>query len=97
MYKVVFKKTAQTHIEQAATWYSLQQSGLETRFLDEIDEAVDTLALNPFFAVRYADVRSILLKNFPYLLFYRINELKKTIKIIAVLHGHANSNKWPKT
>jgi plasmid stabilization system protein ParE len=95
MYKVVLKKTARTHIEQAATWYSLQQAGLESRFLDEIDEATNVLALNPFFAMRYADVRSFLLKNFPYLLFYRIDELKKTVKILAVLHGHSNPDKWP--
>lgn len=77
MYKVVFNKTAQKHIEHAVTWYSLQKAELETRFLDEIDEAVDTLALNPFFAISYIDVRSILLKNFPYLLFYRIKKARK--------------------
>ena len=97
MYKVVFKKTAQIHIEKALSWYCLQQPGLENRFLDEIDEAVDVLALNPFFALRYADVRSILLKSFPYLLFYRINDPKKTIKVIAVLHGHSNPENWPKS
>ena len=51
MYKVVFNKTAQTQIEKAATWYKLQQVGLEIRFLDEIDEAIDVLALNQFFAI----------------------------------------------
>jgi plasmid stabilization system protein ParE len=38
-----------------------------------------------------------LLKIFPYLVFYRINESNKNVKVIAVLHGHANPNKWPKT
>lgn len=51
MYKVVINKKAQNQIENAAIWYSLKQKGLESRFLDEIDNAVAILRLNPFFAV----------------------------------------------
>lgn len=94
MYKVVINKKAQNQIENAAIWYSLKQKGLESRFLDEIDNAVAILRLNPFFAVRYANIRSILLKNFPFLLFFTIKDNQKTVKIIAVLHAHTNPQNW---
>lgn len=94
MYKVVINKKAQNQIENAAIWYSIKQKGLESRFLDEIDNAVVILRLNLFFAVRYANIRSILLKNFPFLLFYTIKYTHNTVKIIAVLHAHSNPKNW---
>jgi hypothetical protein len=96
MFKVVFNKVAQKQVQQAAIWYNLQQEGLELRFLNEEGSVIEILAFNPFFAIRYENVRSVSVKKFPYLMFYRVNETNTTVRVIAFLHAHSDSNKFPK-
>lgn len=97
MFKVVFKKRAENQVETIASWYHERQARLGNQFLDEIDFASDFLTVNPFFSIKYLDVRSYLLNDFPYLLFYRIDEQKMIVRIIAVIHTSRNPLKsYPK-
>ncbi len=97
MFKIIYKKTAQKHLEKIANWYFQQQNGLEKRFLDEVDDVSDVLSINPFFVVRYMDVRTYVMKNFPYIIFFRIDEKTNTVKVLSVLHTARNPNKkYPK-
>lgn len=95
MYKVDINKKAQSHLKKTAFWYNAQQKGLGLRFLDEVENAIDILAINPFYAIRHRNVRGFNLKKFPYLVLYIVDENLSTITILAVFHTSQNPDKYP--
>ncbi|MBI5220034.1 MAG: type II toxin-antitoxin system RelE/ParE family toxin, partial [Bacteroidia bacterium] len=65
------------------------------RFYKEIKLHLKLLKTLPFgFHVRYSDVRCVTVKNFPFLIHYRIIEETKTISVIAVFHTSQNPDIW---
>ncbi|MCW2120609.1 plasmid stabilization system protein ParE [Flavobacterium sp. 7A] len=60
-------------------------------FLDRIDEAKKHIADFPTsFQIKYKNVRTVLLKQFPYHVHYIINETKKQIVVLAVIYAYRN-------
>ena len=96
MYKIEIKVRAQAHLRKAALWYNTQQKGLGLRFLYEVEISLEVLNINPFYAVRYKDVRAYPLKDFPFLMMFRVDETKMSISILAVFHTSKAPEKYPK-
>ncbi len=64
-------------------------------FLDRIEEAKQSILNTPKgFVVKYSKVRTILLKQFDYHIYYIIEENK--IIILAILHAHIGEEKISK-
>jgi plasmid stabilization system protein ParE len=62
---------------------------LAKEFLLRIREAKKHIAQTPFgFQVKYNNVRTISLKQFPYLIHYLIDDNKKQIIILAIIHSY---------
>jgi len=65
------------------------------RFVENVKERINKLPLNPFaFAIRYDNVRCVLVEKFPYMLHYRIDEKESIIEIIALFHTSRNPDLW---
>jgi plasmid stabilization system protein ParE len=95
MYSVELKSRAIKHIKKSTLWYTQKQVDLGGKFLDELEIAFDSLAINPFYSLRYKDVRGYSLKKFPFIILYRVNEKKFVVSIIAVFHTAQNPIKYP--
>ncbi len=90
--QVEFSFKALNDIEEILKYYSLLNPSLSTKFLDRIEEAKDRIINSQKgFEIKYKNVRTLLLKQFPYHLHYVLKGEK--IIIIAILHSHIN----PKT
>lgn len=79
-------------ILEAVEYYFLISPKLAEDFLDRIEEAKSKI-LNSVegFEIKYADsVRTVLLKQFPYHIYYITEENK--IIILAILHAHSGEN-----
>ncbi len=75
MYKPVILHLAKRDIKEAATWYNERQSGLGKRFTTLVRETVHYICDNPkAIAVHYDDTRTALLKDFPYMIHFTIDE-----------------------
>lgn len=94
MFKVIFQKRAQKQLTKEAEWYFLKSEALEERFLNQIDDAVDILSINPFFAARYHNIRAYVLKDFPYIIFFHVDEKKLLVKIISIVHTSRKPTKY---
>jgi plasmid stabilization system protein ParE len=82
---VVIEPQAVLDIEEAARWYESQFTGLGVEFVFEADFAVNKVQKNPLlYAQTYRTVRRVLLRRFPYAMYFVVNG--KEIRIIAVLH-----------
>lgn len=83
-------------IEIAKLWYYNQSpgTGLEERFADAIKGAIDKLQKKPFiYHPIFENIRIIHPKFFPYGVHFIINENKKEILIIAILHNKQDISK----
>lgn len=93
--KVLIRPEAAIDVLEAAKWYQKNLDGLGDRFLTSIDSAIDTLQQNPeAFPKVYKELRRILIKKFPFGIFYSIE--KERIILFAVFHVSRNPRSWQK-
>ena len=93
MIEVIFTPAARSEIVEAQDWYEAQQSGLGTRFREQLQATVIRMAENPYqFPVALQDVHRARLRKFPYSLFFRIET--NTLVVIACFHGSRDPRRW---
>lgn len=95
MNNIRFLRASSQELDEAVEWYSQQSSGLEMRFLDEVDKALRRISVYPYSCAEIEDgIRRCLLNRFPYGLIYGMDE--EMIVIIAVAHLHRQPRYWSK-
>ena len=94
-YLVRIRKEALIEIQEVVSWYESIKIGLGSIFKINISKYIDQLEIYPFmYGIRYDDIRCIPLKQFPYMVHYRIIENKKEVQILAVINTHRNPKIW---
>ena len=89
----IVRPLAQADIDDAATWYEQQQSGLGSRFLDTLDQVFNRIRDTPQqFPGVSVDIRRALVHTFPYAVYFR--ELNHAVVILAVLHLRRDPRIW---
>lgn len=94
-YKIIVSPRAQKEIENAIDFYALYSSDAPLNFITELIAVYNSLKTNPFFRVRYKNVRALKIKRFPYSLYFIINENQNTIRVLSCFHNKRNPNKRP--
>ncbi len=88
-----FHPEALQEADEAASFYQSQQSGLETRFLEALEDAITRIQRNPLLYRRIdGEARKCRLLRFPYGIIYRSKE--DYIEIIAVMHLRRQPGYW---
>jgi toxin ParE1/3/4 len=95
-YKIIVSPRAQKEIENAIDYYALYSVDAPVNFITVLKEAYATLETNPFFRVRYKNVRALKLKRFPHSIYFVINENQNTIRVLSCFHNKRNPNKRPR-
>jgi len=94
-YKILIDSDALQDIQGATDWYNEQLPGLGSRFQTQIKKQINSLSKNAgIYAVRYDDVRCMLIKKFPFLVHFTINRQRKTVEVFAVFHTSRNPRIW---
>lgn len=84
---------AEKDIAQAQSWYERQRKGLGNQLIEALDKTFSVIRDTPeIHAAEYKSVRRVMLKRFPYIVYYRI--LQHSVEIIAVLHGSRDDQLW---
>ena len=89
-YKIIIQNLAKEDFRQARNFYKETLiKDLSKRFAQEIKFTLtNKIAIYPTaFAVRYRNVRVIHTHKFPFAIHFFIDELNKTIFIIAIIHS----------
>ena len=92
-FKIKIEPEVQQDIQEGIDWYNEQQPGLGRKFHAEVKASFKSLKINPFFQVRYNQVRCLPLKKYPYMVHFTVDEKNKTVIIRAIF----NTSKDPKT
>ncbi len=95
-YKILLSPRAQKEIENAIDYYALYSTKAPQKFVYALKDSFDILASNPFFNIRYKNIRGLKLKRFPYSLYFVVNESENTVRILACFHNKRHPDKHPK-
>ena len=88
-----FHPEALREIDHAAAYYKDKQAGLETRFLEIVEDAALRIQRNPLMYKRIeGELRKCRLPHFPYGLVFRIQA--EQIEIIALMHLRQQPGYW---
>ena len=79
-YNVVIEENALDDIQQAIDYYDEQLIGLGEKFENAIHKNIIKLAKNPFFEMRYDNIRCFPIKKFPFMIHFEVQENKNNIR-----------------
>lgn len=83
---LVVHREAEADVDEAFRWYEARRVGLGREFVDEVDGAfARALEAPSTFPVAYRGLRRLVLKRFPYVVYFR--ELDDEVQVFGVLHG----------
>lgn len=95
VYNLTVSPRDQKEIEKAIDSYVPNYSDIPNKFIIQLESVYGSLKTNPFFRIRYKNVRSLKLKKYPYSLYFVINENRNTVKILSCFHNKLDPNKQP--
>ena len=90
---VLIRPEAEADLAEACQWYEEQRPGLAERFLLSVEAALSGIERFPeSFPVVYNQVRRVLLRRFPYGIFYLLEESR--VVVLAVFHCKRDPKPW---
>lgn len=85
---------AKIDIQNEINYYNQQQKGLGKMFHAEIKHYFKAIKKNPFYQIRYKNVRCLPLKKFPIMIHFTVDEGIKRITIRAVINTHRDPKEY---
>ncbi len=95
-FDIIIAPRAQKEIENAIDFYAVHSLIAAKYFIDSLSECYHKLSANPYFAIRYRNIRGIKLRKFPFSLYFVINENRNIVKILSYFHNRKNPSHRPK-
>ena len=93
-YQVKVDPSATIELDEAMDWYEGQKAGLGVDFLLKFYNAVAFLKENPkLYPQVYQSFPRVLMKKYPYAIYYAIAEANKEVVVLAVWHTSQNPDK----
>ena len=93
--KIIINPSASLDIIAAIDWYNEQLPNLGFRFYKYIQTTLDNIRKNPGgYAVRYKTIRTAIVKKFPYMIHYIVDQQTDTVRVLAVICTHRNPGSW---
>jgi len=90
-FNVVILEEAENDIADGIIWYESAQIDLGKDFFKSIDESIAFISVNPQCSQEiYKNIRRLIIRKFPYGIYYKVNLLTKEIEIIGVIHFKRN-------
>ena len=95
MCRIVFRTSANEQLVAAKNWYEQQRHGLGDEFARSLESPINRVPRNLFAAhAVYQDVRRVLLKRFPYSVFYIF--AGNNFLVLSCLHTRREVIDWSK-
>jgi plasmid stabilization system protein ParE len=91
--QLLVRPAAAADVEEAYLWYKRQRAGLGEEFLAAVETAlVDIVAHPTTYPMIHRDARRVLLRRFPYAIFYRV--YGEVVVVLACMHGRRDPSRW---
>jgi len=94
-FKVKIEPEALADIQEITDWYNEQKVGLGKRFQKTAIKQINSLNKDPqIYAIRYKEIRCVLIKKFPYMAHFYINDESHGVEVLAVISTDRNPKIW---
>lgn len=94
-YTIKLTRSSHTDIKEAQSWYEEQKAGLGASFYEAVKERINFLSDNPYtYPSKYTNIRHGIVTGYPYTVHYLIEEEKKQVIVLGVLHMSRNPKTW---
>ncbi|MBF0275127.1 MAG: type II toxin-antitoxin system RelE/ParE family toxin [Nitrospinae bacterium] len=94
-FPIVFRRAAKAEFYEACEWYESKRLGLSLDFIFEIDYCLSLVSQNPHqYPFIHKDVRKVVVKRFPYCLYFRAENNR--VVILAIFHIKRDPEIWRK-
>ena len=94
-YQVKIEPESLSDIQEITDQYNRQQTGLGKRFQKAAINQINSLNKDPhIYAIRYKEIRGILVKKFPYMAHFYINGEINTVEVLAVISTDQDPKIW---
>ena len=89
-------RPAQADRLQVMNWYEAILSKLAIEFHEEVSQKVESIVAKfPKIArIVYKNARKLPINKFPYNLIYVVDDEKKEVKVLAIVHDKRNPSVW---
>lgn len=86
-WSVVVREAAQTDIAAAVAWYESEAPDEVARFSREFDSTIERIAAHPLVPTPFVqEFRRMVLRAFPYQVWYAVDADREVIEVVAVVH-----------
>ena len=92
-YQLIFDERAMADIQRALDYYNSIYGNLAEKFDSGLKNALYQLKQNPFYQIKYEDIRCLKIKSFPYSIHYTIDEKHDEIHIFSIVHTASEPDK----
>ncbi len=76
---------------------TINSPDLVSIFLNSVNNSFSILEENPFYQIRYDDVRCLPIKKFPFMAHFTVDEIELLVKVYALVNTYRNPEKfWKK-
>jgi plasmid stabilization system protein ParE len=89
IYKTVNVPQVDTDLAQIIDYYKQISVKLAKEFISQVRFGIKQISSHPFgFQVKYKNVRTLLIHQFPYHIHYIIDENLKQVVVLAIIHTY---------
>ncbi len=85
---------AKEDIQKEINYYNLQEKGLGKKFHTELKQSFTAIKRNPYYQIRYKNIRCLPLKIFPVMIHFTVDEELKRITIRAVINTYRDPKEY---
>ena len=94
-YKLLIDPGALQDIQEITDWYNAQSLQLGSRFQKTARSHINRLKKYCHaYSIRYADVRCMPVKKFPFLIHFVVDDINGTVEVFAVIHLSRHPKIW---
>jgi len=87
--KILLSLQAQQELDDAISYYDLQQENLGNEFKTLIDNTIRNIQASPFlYPIIKKPVHRVVTRRFPYSIFYMIDSTDDILVILSIAHQH---------
>jgi plasmid stabilization system protein ParE len=94
-FKVKIEPEALADIQEITDWYNEKKAGLGRRFQKTAIKQINSLNKDPqIYLIRYKEIRCMIIKKFPYMAHFYVNDENNTVEVLAVISTERNPKIW---
>lgn len=94
-FQIKIEPEALEDIQDITNWYNEALPGLGKRFQNAVIRQINSLKKDPqMYAIRYNEIRCMIVKKFPYMVHFYIDSDNNTVEVLAVISFARNPEIW---